>query len=69
MANVEIPYNTDTEFAQKSNEICFGHEGEVLRVHTEPESHLNNHCVKSTELLDIPTQCNKQRNKLKDLDQ
>lgn len=66
MANVQIPYNTDTKFAQRSNRICFGHGGEVPRVHTEPESHLNNRCVKSAELLDIPTvqQAKKQTKRL-----
>lgn len=54
MAHVQIPYNRDAQFAPRCNRICFGHGGDVPRVHTEPESHLNNCCVKSVELLDIP---------------
>lgn len=42
-ANGQTLYDTDTKFAQR----------EVSRVHAEPESHLNNCCVKSAELLDI----------------
>lgn len=69
-ANVQIPHNTDTKFAQRSSRICFDHRagqgGEVPRVHTEPESHLNNCCVKSAELPDIPTvqQAKKQTKRL-----
>lgn len=36
-------------------EFALAMRGEVPRVHTEPESHPNSRCVKSAELLDIPT--------------
>lgn len=64
MANVQTPCNTDTELAQGSNGICFGHGGNSKsQVHTESENNLNNCCVVSVELSDIPTvqQVNKQR--------
>lgn len=67
MANILIPCNTDTEFCQGSEGICFGHGGKSKsQVHTQPDNHLNNHCVKQVKLLDIPTA--QQANKVKDLD-